>query len=166
MKKDFHIDMSNRIYKKKTIGIACVSADKKEHIGCALKGNLIKKIEAELYTSKVDEESAKLYAVCIYFLINNRLKDIETLIICLDEKFDYVKKFLVKLLGADSSRINIISIIELRKKIGKKIGSLADNMAECYRKRALKPTRWEDGKNLNIVEVDYSMIEEQWERLK
>lgn len=165
-KEDFHIDMSNRIYKKKTLGIACVGTISKMHNGCALKGNLIKFIQKNLCVGEVKEEHAKIYAICIYYLIKDKIKDINTLIVCNDEEFIYVKEYLLILLGVDSSRFKIISISDFRKILGRKVNSLADNFAKCYRKRALKPIKWKNGKPLNIVEITYNMIKKQWEKLK
>ena len=164
-KEDFHIDMSGRIYKRKTIGIACVGAESKRNNGCALKGNLIKFIQKNLCTGDIKDEHAKLYAICIYFLIKEKIKEIETLIICNDEEFTYVKEYLMVLLEQDSSRFKIISITDFRKQLGRRVSSLADNFAEGYRKRALKPTRRSNGKQLDIVEITYEMVKEQWEKL-
>src|SRR3989344_3264229 len=122
MAEDFHIDMSGRIYKRKTIGVACVGANSKEHNGCALKGNLIKLIQKNLCLDSKKKEYAKLYAICIYFLIEDKKDKIGSLIICNDEEFLYVKKYLIILLG-DSHSFPIISITNLRKKLGKKVGS-------------------------------------------
>lgn len=165
-KEDFHIDMSNRIYMQKTIGIACVEAISKKHTGCALKGNLIKFIQKNLCIGEAKEEHAKLYAICIYYLVKDKVKEINTLIVCNDEEFMYVREYLLVLLGTDSSRFSIISISDFRRTLGRKVSSLADNFAESYRKRALKPTRWKEGKELNIVEITYRMIKEQWDGLK
>jgi len=166
MKENYHIDTSGRIYKRQTIGIACVGADSKEHNGCALKGNLIKFIQSNLCVGKIKEEHAKLYAICIYFLIRDKLDNISTLIICNDEDFTYVKEYLCILLRENSSKIKIINISDFRKQLGRKISSLADNFAKCYRKRALRPTKRHNGKTLKITEVTYSMIKAEWERLK
>lgn len=165
MKEDFHIDMSNRIFWRKNIGIACVGANSRRHNGCALKGHLINLIESKLCVGKIKEEHAKLYAICIYFLIKDKVNEIETLIVCNDEDFNYVKEYLLILLGVDSSRFKIANITDFRKKLGKRVSSLADNFARCYRKRALKPNRWNNGKNLNVVEVDFSMIQTEWKKL-
>lgn len=156
--------MSERIYKRKTIGIACVGAQTKAHNGCALKGNLIKYVQEELCTGSIAEEHAKLYAICIYFLIKDKINDIKTLIICNDEDFDYVKEYLIFLLESTAPP-NIINISELRKKLGRNINSLADNFAKCYRKRALNPRKWSKGKELSVVSVDFTMIKGCWEKL-
>lgn len=165
-KEDFHIDMSNKIYKMKTIGIACIGAVSKKHNGCALKGNLIKFIQKNLCVGDIKEEYAKVYAICIYHLIKDKIGDIDALIVCNDEEFTYVKEYLLILLGIDSSRFKIISITDFRKALGRKISSPADNFAKSYRKRALKPTKWKNGKQLDVVEITYDMIKKQWEKLK
>lgn len=84
MKDNFHVDMSGRIYKNKTVGIAILGTKTKENYGCALKG----------------------------------------------------------------------------------IGSLADNYANIYRRRALKPTKRFIGRRINIVEVNYKIIKRYWEEIK
>jgi hypothetical protein len=164
MCEDFHIDMSGRIYKKITIGIACVGVSTKEHNGCVLKGNLIKLIEKNLCLGEVKEEHAKLYAVCIYLLIRDKLDRIESLVICNDEDFIYVKEYLLLLIG-EVPTFKIISISDLRKITGRKLKSFADNFAKCYRKRALNRNKWDDGKHLTVVDIDYSKINELWEKL-
>ena len=92
MKEDHHIDMSGRFYEKGVTGISCVSSDTKNHNGCSLKGRTKRYLEKNLFTSSIHEEYAKLYAICIYFLIKNKLENMNTLIICNDENFIYVKK--------------------------------------------------------------------------
>ena len=165
MAEDFHIDMSGRIYKRKTIGIACVGANSRSHNGCALKGNVIKYIQKNLCLGSKKKEYAKLYAICIYFLIEDKKDKIGSLIICNDEEFLYVKKYLIILLGHNPS-FHITSITDLRKKLGKKVGSLADNFAEGYRKRALHRKKWGQGKKLNVVNITYSLMREKWDLLK
>jgi hypothetical protein len=166
MTEDFHVDMSGRIYKKKTIGIACVGTNSGKHNGCALRGNLIKFIQEKLCIGTIMEEHAKLYAICIYYLIKNKLNEIETLIICNDEEFNYVRGYLTILLGQDSSKIKIISIFDLRKQLGRNINSLADNFATSYRKRALKPYKWNIGKQLDVVNITYEIIQQEWIKLE
>jgi hypothetical protein len=162
-KDDFHVDMSGRIYWKKTIGIALVGSKTKINYGCALKGNLLELIKRRLFKKNIYEDSAKLYAICIYLLVKNVGKDIKTLIICNDEDFRIVKKVLDYLLKDYS--FEIINISEFRKRLGRNIGSLADNYARIYRRRALKANRQIKGKKLNIIEVPFSLIENYWEKL-
>jgi len=59
----------------------------------------------------------------------------------------------------------IINISEFRKRLGRNIGSLADNYARIYRRRALKTNRQIRGKKLNIVDVPFSSIKNYWEEL-
>jgi len=164
MKEDFHVDMSGRIYEEKTIGIALVRADKKIHYGCALKGNLVKLIKERLFIGNVFEDSAKLYAICIALLVKNVRKDIRTLIICNDEDFEVVKKVLNKLLKPLD--FEVINITEFRRRLGRAIGSLADNYARIYKRKALKLLRHSRGKELNIIEINYNLIKEYWEEIK
>jgi len=165
MTEDFHIDMSGRIYKKKTIGIACVGSQTKQHNGCALKSNLIKLIQEKLCAGSIYEEYAKIYAICIYLLIKDKLTRINTLIICNDEEFTYVKEYLLLLINSPNSP-EIISIIDLKKKLGRNVKSMADNFAKCYRKRGLNRNKWLNGKALEIVEVNYNIIKKYWDILK
>lgn len=164
-KEDFHIDMSGRISRRRNIGIACVSIDSREHNGCALKGNLIKFIQKNLFLGSIYEERSKLYAICIYLLIKNKVDNINTLIVCNDEDFTYVKEYLILLMNGKIP-FNIINITELRNKLGKKVKSLAHNFAKCYRKKALKRHKWEKGKELNVVEINYRLIKTYWDLIK
>ncbi|MEK6823982.1 MAG: hypothetical protein AABY06_03005 [Nanoarchaeota archaeon] len=165
MKKDnFHVDMSGRIYEERTIGVALVATENKIHYGCALKGNLVKLIKKNLFKKNIYEDSAKLYAICIFLLVKNVRREIKTLIICNDEDFEIVKIVLNKLLRPVD--FEIINITEFRKLFGKNINSLAHNYANIYRKKALKPNRWAKGKELNIISVKYNLIKQVWEELE
>ena len=164
MKDNFHVDMSGRIYEERTIGIALVATENNAHYGCALKGNLVKFIKKNLFKKNIYEDSAKLYAICISLLVKNVRIEIKTLIICNDEDFEIVKRVLNKLLSPVD--FEIINITEFRKRLGRNIGSFADNYARIYRKRALKPSRNLKGKKLNIVVVDYKIIKKYWEELE
>ncbi len=158
----FHVDMSKRIYENKTIGIAVVESKTKVNYGCALKGNLIKLIKKRLFNKNIYYDSAKLYAICIFLLIKDIEKEIKTLIICNDEDFNIIKKYLEKLL---KSYFEIINITEFRKRLGRKVGSLADNYAKIYRKRALKPSR-RKGKQINVININFRLIKQYWEKIK
>jgi hypothetical protein len=162
-KDNFHVDMSGRIYENRTIGIAIVGTRDKINYGCALKGNLIKLIKKELFKKNIFEDSAKLYAICIFLLIKEIKNNINTLIICDDEDFEIVKNMLSILLK--DYNFEIINIVEFRKRLGRNIGSFADNYANIYRRKALKPNRWAKGKELNVVEVTYNLIKRYWEEL-
>lgn len=164
MKDNFHVDMSGRIYEERTIGIALVATENKTHYGCALKGNLVRFIKKNLFKKNIYEDSAKLYAICISLLVKKIRKEIKTLIICNDEDFEIVKRVLNKLLNPVD--FEIINITEFRKRLGRNIGSFADNYARIYRKRALKPLRNLKGKELNVVPIDYKTIKKYWEELE
>ena len=160
--KIYHIDMSGRFYEKKTCGIACVNSLKTNHNGCALTHKLKRYIEKNLCIGEIKEDKARLYAICIYFLIKDKLEDIDTLIICNDESFIYVKEYLHFLLEDPSNKIKIKSITEFQKKLGKKVKSIADNFANAYRKRALKPTKRNIGIKLKVVEINYNIVKDKW----
>jgi len=159
-KDTFHVDMSGRIYENRIMGIALVGVKSKINYGCALKGNLVKSIKKELFKANIYEDSAKLYAICIYLLIKDLKSSIKTLIICNDEHFETVKKALINLLIEYD--FEIINISELRKRLGRNIGSFADNYAKIYRKRALKPNKLTKGKELNVVKISYKTIKKYW----
>ena len=163
MKDDFHVDMSGRIYENKTIGIALVGTKTKVNYGCALKNNLIRLIKKNLFNTNVFEDAARLYAICIYLLVNEIKDNINTLIICNDEDFDIVEKTLCKLLGA--YEFEIINITKFRKRLGRNIGSLADNYAKIYRRRALKKNKKIKGKKLNVIPITYVIIKQYWSDL-
>jgi len=163
-KYTFHVDMSGRIYENKTIGIALVGTETKVHYGCAIKGNLVKLIKRRLFEKNIFEDSAKLYAICISFLVKKVKDNIKTLIICNDEDFKIVKSVLSRLLKDYS--FEIISISDFRKRLGRNVGSFADNYAKIYRKRGLKPNRWIKGKELNIFPITYNLIKQFWEDAK
>ena len=113
MKYNFHVDMSGRIYEERTIGIAVVGAETNIHYGCALKGNLIKFVKKNLFGKNFFEDSAKLYAICIYILIRDIRNQIKSLIICNDEDYKTVKLMLIKLLRQID--FEIINIGDFRK---------------------------------------------------
>lgn len=163
-KDDFHIDMSGRIYEKKNIGIALVGTSTKTNYGCVIKSNLLQLIKRHLFETDVYYDSAKLYAICIYLLVKNVKNNTKTLIICNDEDFKVVKKILDYLLK--NYDFEIINITEFRKRLGRKVGSLADNYAKIYRRRGLKPTRHNHGKKINVIRVSFKIIKQYWEVLK
>ncbi len=160
VKDNFHVDMSGKIYEEKTIGIALVGTETKINYGCALKGNLIKLIKKELFKKNPLDDSAKLYGICIFLLVREIKEKISELIICNDENFEIVKKIIARLLRGTS--FEIINISQFRKRLGRNIGSLADNYANIYRKKALKPTRLSKGKELHVVGVTYKLIKQYW----
>jgi hypothetical protein len=163
MKDDFHVDMSGRIYENRDIGIALVGVNTKLNYGCVLKIHLLKKIKQELFGKNCYNDSAKLYGVCIYFLVENVKELVNELIVCNDEDFRVVKKTLDFLIG--DYNFEIINITEFRKRLGRKVGPLADNYARIYRKRALKSTRQNQGKKINVVNISFLRIKQYWEEL-
>ncbi len=164
-REDYHIDLSGRFYEKGATGVACVNTKKSRHYGLAIKGRDKNTIKKKLFSSDFKEEYARLYAICIYFLIKNNLSEIRDLVICNDECFLYVKEYLLLLLRGIPHKIKIISITELKEKLGRNVKSLADNFAKHYRKRALKPNRWNNGKKLNVCKITTNMITEKWEEI-
>jgi hypothetical protein len=164
MKEEYHVDMSDKIFRIEDIGIACLGLPSNTHNGCALRKNLIKIIKKNLCIGEDKEEDAKLYAICIYLLIKDKLDEISLLDICNDEYFEYVRDYLLALLD-EIPPFEIISITEYRKKIGKDLESPADNYASAYRKRGLHRTRWETGISLNVIDINYSIIQELWDKL-
>jgi len=164
MGDDYHVDMSGKISNNRTIGVAIVGTRTKIHFGCALRGNLIKLIRRKLFSDNSSEDCARLYAICIFLLLENIKEKINTLIICNDEDFRIVKLTLNHLLG--NVNFDIINISEFRKRLGRDIGSLADNYSKIYRRRALKPNRFSEGKKLNIIEVNFQLIKEYWNKIK
>ena len=164
MKDDYHIDLSGCFFHKGNTGIACYGSRNKKHKGLVLKSNLKKRIDKILCIGSRKEEYAKLYAICIFYLIKDMLDDIKTLIICNDEDFSYVKFYLEALLPPTIS-FNIIDIREFQKKLGRNIKSPADNKSKSYRKRGLKKNRWKQGPNLEVVEINYSIIKDKWDEL-
>jgi len=165
MKEDFHVDLSGCFFQKGDTGIACVGAITKNHIGCLIKSNAKDKIRKNLFIGKKEgEEYAKLYAICIFYLIKDFIKDIKTLIVCNDENFDYVKLYLQELVT--TCPFEIINITEFKKKLGRNVKSLADNKSKAYRKRGDKPNRAKQGQPLNLVKLDYTTIETIWNQLK
>ena len=162
-KKIMHIDTSCKLYERKTTGIAYKTINSNLHKGLALSLRSKKELERDL---KVNKDYARFYAICIYYLIKDKFDIFDILVICGDEKFSSVKKYL-KLLFKDKkeySKKEVISIGKLRKITGnEKLKSYADKMANSYRKRALKSKiRQQKGTPLNIIKVNYKMVKEKW----
>lgn len=163
VRDNFHVDMSGRIYEDKDIGIALVGVSTKLNYGCVLKMQLLKKIKQELFGENRYNDSAKLYAICIYLLIERVKDSVSELIVCNDEDFVVVKKTLEALLGEHC--FDIINITEFRKRLGRNVGSFADNYARIYRKKALKPTKYNHGKEINVINISFVKIKQYWEEL-
>lgn len=163
-KDSFHVDMSGRIYEGKTIGIALVGTETKVNYGCAIKGKMIKLIKKQLFKNNIYKDAAKLYAICIFLLVKEIKDKINLLIICNDEDFSIVKKILTYLLNDCS--FEIINIVEFRRRLGRNIGSFADNYANIYRRKALKLNRHYKGREINVVEVNYKLVKQYWAELE
>lgn len=158
-----HIDTSCKLYEKTHTGIAFKIVDTGQHRGIGLHLRLKKELERDLETQ---HDYARLYAICIYYLIKNDLDKFGTLVICGDESFQYVKTYL-DLLFSDCKEFfqkNIISISQLRDMLGdQNLRSKANNVANSYRKRALRTRhRQQAGISLNIVDVNYTKIKSAW----
>lgn len=164
MKEEHHVDLSVKFWKRSTTGIACVAASSKYHVGCALSSQLKKGIARHLFTGHGRKDRAKLYAICIYYLINDITQNIRRLIICNDEYFLDVKYYLEALLV--SPDFDIINLSEYRKEIGRDIKSPADKLAAAYANRALSNFKREKGRALNVVEINYKMILIHWNKIK
>jgi len=162
-KKVMHIDTSCKLYERKTTGIAYKTINSNLHGGLALSLRLKKELERDL---NVNKDYAKVYAICIYYLIKDNLKFFDILVICGDERFSLVKKHL-ELLFKDNKEYlkkEIISIGKLRELTGdKNLKSYADKIARSYRRRALKSKiRQQKGTSLNLVKINYKVIKEKW----
>jgi|GEM_PF-1315088 len=162
VKYAFHVDMSGRFYRNEDVGIALFCAKTKTHRGGVIKKGMIKQIKKDLFKGNPYSEAAKLYSICIFILIEDIQDKIESLIVCNDEDFTIVKKSLNCLL---SCSFEIINITEFRKRMGRHLGSLADNYARIYRKRALKPSHFK-GKKLTVVQINLNIIKKYWREIE
>ncbi len=161
--------MSGKLRKEMTVGIACVGSKTKLHRGCVLRGNLIKFVGRHLGDMKIGPNRAKLYAICSYLLIKGRVTEIQRLVICNDEDFEYVRLYINQLLGKELTLIepkfDIINITEFGRQLGRNIKSPADNYANSYRKRGPDRTKWDRGIKLNVVPINYELIKHYWNLL-
>ncbi|MDO8741306.1 MAG: hypothetical protein Q7J54_07090 [Candidatus Woesearchaeota archaeon] len=166
-KRIMHIDTSSKLYERKKTGIAYKIIGSNLHKGAGLSLKLKKELERDLGVGK---DYGKLYALYIYCLIKDDLDLFDVLVICGDEDFTRVKKYLNLLFQKNDvySRKEIISLYELRELTGKKkLKSYADNIANSYRKRALRSaTRQQEGIPLNPIKITYKMICEKWKELE
>ncbi len=162
-KRVMHIDTSCKLHENRNTGIAYKIVGSKKHKGLALKRTLKKELDKRL---RISEDYAKLYAICIYFLINDDFDLFDVLVICGDEPIPKVKNHLKKFFEKDSEYFNkkVMSISELRKLTGNnKLRSYADGVARSYRRRALKnKAKQQEGVNLNIVRINYKIVEDLW----
>jgi len=117
MKEDFHIDLSNKFYSKRTTGIAFVGTITKINKGCGISERVKRYIEKNLFNSLIHKDRAKLHAIYIYYIIKENLENIKRLIICNDEDFIIVKDSLIRLFKIDGILLNfeIINITEYRE---------------------------------------------------
>lgn len=152
-----HIDISRRFYQKGNSGVAFKIIPSNYHKGMALSNKLKNELKKDF-----DIDYAQFYSICIYYLIYDELNSFDNLIICNDENYLYVKKYLDILFSKNKQYFSklITSLHKLREISGdSKIRSYADNIANIYRKKALKPLRRrQKGIPLNIVKINYQKI--------
>ncbi len=157
-----HIDVSRRFYQKGDTGMAYKIIPSKEHRGLALSNKLKEELKRDF---NIDEDYARLSAICIYYLIRDNLDSFDTLVICNDENYLYVKEYLDLFFEENEKYLSkdIISLGKLREVSGdSKVRSYADHMANIYRRKALKPLRRrQKGIGLNIVDLNYQKIKEK-----
>ena len=164
--RTIHIDVSRRFYQKGDSGIAFRIIPSQIHGGGALSNKLKKELARDL---QVDKNYELLHAICIYYLICNELDNFDNLVICNDELYSKVKNYLDFLFNGNSKYSSklIISLSRLREISGdNKIRSYADNVANIYRKKGLKPlTRKQRGVKLNLIDLGYQRIRQKWEEV-
>lgn len=157
-----HVDTSRKLYERRDTGIAYKMIKTLEHKGLGLSLRLKKELEKKL---DADYDYARIYAICIYFLIKDDLNLFDELVICGDENFVDVKEYLNLLFDcSEFTPKKIKSISELRVETGNKnIRSYADDIAYSYMRRALKSiVRRQKGTPLNVIKVTYEMIHKKW----
>lgn len=169
-KEEFHIDMSGVLKGSRTVGIACVNLmDKDDHVGCALNGEMLRRIRVMLFSKEQKIEKSKIYAICIFLLVSRIIDRVSILVVCWDEEFPYVKNNLITLLS-EINRQNDFEIISIRDKRAilrnPNFNSIAHNAANHYREKAQKKWRRVRSKGLNYVEIDYKTIKWYFEKLK
>ncbi len=162
-KRIMHIDTSGKLYEKGTSGIAYKIIGSGLHKGLALSVRFKKELEKRLM---VNRNYAKLYAICIYYLIKESLDLFDVLVICVDENFLFVKGYLNILFKGNEEymRKDIISIHQLRKFVNNKfLISLADGVANSYRRRGLRNVvQKQKGLALNCVKITFNDIKDKW----
>jgi len=161
-----HIDTSGRFKQKMSSGIAFKMIDTGIHKGCCISNSLKRNLDRDL---EAQEDYARIYAICIYYLIKDSLDEFDTLIICNDEHFLEVKLYLDNLFSEDLNYSNkaITDLNTLRKIMGDDtIESYAHGIAGIYRKKALLCIqRRQRGIPLNIVDINYQIIYGKWEEI-
>jgi hypothetical protein len=162
-----HIDTSGKLYENKDTGIAYKIIGTNQHRGLALSRVFKKELEKRLGAKK---DYAKIYAICIYYLIRGDFNKFDVIVICGDEKYQKVKKYLDILFKGNKDYPNkeIISLYKLREITGKKkLKSYADNLANSYRRRALKSkARQQKGISLNPIRLSFNNIRDKWNYLE
>jgi len=162
-KREMHIDTSSRLYENKDTGIAYKIIQSNGHKGLVLSKNLKKELEKNL---RINKDYARVYAICIYYLIKEDLDKFDILVVCSDEKYYHVKRYLDLLFegSGEYSKKYIMSINKLRE-IMENVGleSYAHKISNSYRKRGLKSiVRKQKGIFLNVVEINYNKIKDKW----
>lgn len=161
--RTMHIDVSRRFYQQGSSAVAFKIIPTNEHKGIVLSSRLKRGLKRNLHAEK---DYAKLYAICIYYLIKDDLNYFDNLVICNDELYGRIKKYLDLLFKGNNKYLSkfITSLSELRKITGdSKVRSYADNIANTYRKKALKLLRRRQrGVPLNLIEINYQKIKEKW----
>jgi len=162
--RTMHIDVSRRFYQKGDSGMAFKIIPSNSHKGLALSNKLKNELKKDFNIDYV-----KLHSICIYYLICDELDSFDNLVICNDEDYTYVKKYLDFLFSKNkkySSKF-ITSLSKLREISGDpKIKSYADNIANTYRRKTLKPLRRrQKGISLNIVKINYQKVKKKLEEI-
>jgi hypothetical protein len=161
--RTMHIDISKRFYQRGDSGMAFKIVPSQKHKGVVISKRLKKLLKKKFDLNK---NYTQLYAICIYYLIYDELDNFDNLVICNDESYSDVKKYLDMLFegNAKYSSKFITSLSQLRKISGDfKVRSSADNMANIYRRKSLKSLkRRQKGIALNLVEINYQKIKEKW----
>ena len=162
-KRILHIDTSGKLHEKKKTGISFKVIKSNMHKGLVLSYKLKKELKRDL---DAHHDWARIYAICIYYLIKDELNNFDVVIICGDENYNYTKKYLDLLFNNNLlySNKEIHSLYELRELTGKKrLKSYANNIAGAYRKRALKTLRkQQEGRELYPIRISYKKIKDKW----
>ena len=155
--RTMHIDMSTRFNQKGDSGVAFKIIPSNNHKGMVLSDKLKKELKKDF---KINY--AQLYSICIYYLIQDELDSFDNLVICNDEDYTEVKKYLDVFFSKNKEYDSklITSLSKLRKISGNsKIRSYAEHIANIYRKKALKPLRRQQkGIILKTVKINYQKI--------
>lgn len=166
-KRVMHVDTSCKLHENVDTGIAFKMIKTNEHKGFGLSLKLKRELERDLYA---DIDRARLYAICIYYIIKEDLDLFDILVICGDEDPELVKDYLSILFENERKygEKTVISVSELRRITGNKtIKSYAHGVANSYRRRARKSlVRQQKGTPLRVVPINYSLIYTKWMELE